>query len=250
MSQCWASQFGNCGPPTREHLVSQSLLRGKTVFHFRKGIGTVHESTIVSLGRLSASILCKVHNEELGRTADRAALQLLGALRALRKPMELRGSKLMRPPLAFRISGVDYGRWLCKTHCNLLVAGGLRPAVEYAQYAFMRPLSSPLRFLFSFRTGDTFRPVDPRLTKLSWRHYCDTSGALAGTQPCSDAFSMNLCGLEVLVIANARPVPSRGLHDRLGAIKAYTRLGDLTIEFDWKNEPDGARPWSAGVGCR
>src|SRR4051812_22347015 len=116
--RCWAEGIGGCGGRiTSEHLVSKSLFGNQI-----RVVGGLFSTAQIetSIGKLTANILCQDHNSELGRTADAAALRLFRYLKSSHRPMDLPGSRIMRSPVDHRMAGVNFGRWLCKTHCNLM----------------------------------------------------------------------------------------------------------------------------------
>jgi len=192
---CWAARLGGCGGPiSAEHVVTESLfgkrirVQGATRL-WLGGVGTVE----TSIRKLKANILCRDHNNELGRTADFAALRLLGHFRASHRPMDLPGACGPRPPVVRRASGVNFGRWLCKTHCNSMVVNRLTPDPNYARYAFLRPTSRPVHFFFAGALGENLRLADGRDPVVSWTRL------VADEDASFDAFSIALAGFETVV---------------------------------------------------
>lgn len=227
---CWAAPLGGCsGPITSEHLVSKALL-GKKAYH-RIGNDPMHGegSVYIKLGALSARILCKKHNGELGESADRAAKQLLDAFRAMRTPMSLRGARILRP-VTRQVSGVNYGRWLCKTHCDLMFAYGMTPDVAYVRYAFGRELPAPVHFYLPATVGQNLR-LGTHAPVVSWRRLVNTE------RPDLDAFSVTLSGYETLVCTIPYVWKGEPMIDRLGSIRMPTPVGEFRISFNWDGEP-------------
>lgn len=186
-----------------------------------------------SIRKLTANILCRDHNNELGRTADLAALRLFGHFKSSHKPMELPGSKIMRPPVDRRVSGANFGRWLCKTHCNFMIAQDMAPAPEYIRYAFLRPVPKPIFFFFAGALGDTLRLADGRDPVVSW------SQIVSDEQPDFDAFEISLAGFTTAV--STAPLRRNGtpMIDRIRVVEQPTSLGPFRIILDWNGEPRG-----------
>ncbi len=229
---CWAAPLGGCeGPITHEHLVSKALL-GKRPWHrigsdSNSGDGSVP----IRFGDLKAHILCDKHNRELGSTADWAALRLFACLRDSHQPMSLPGSRILRPPADRRVSGVNFGRWLCKTHCDLMVANGRLPDTAYAFYAFARPLPRPVHFYFTGREGQQLRLADDRYPRVSWRQLINDA------DPGADIFSISLAGFETMVSTKPYTMHGRQMVDRVRELQWRTDLGMFRIVFDWTGEP-------------
>ena len=228
---CWAAPLGECeGPITSEHLVSKTLL-GKKVFH-RIGNDPLHGdgSVYIKHGALTAHILCEKHNQELGGTADDAARQLLSAFRAMRTPMSLRGARILRP-VTRQISGVNYGRWLCKTHCDLMFAFGTTPHPAYVRYAFLRPLPNPVHFYLPAQVGQNLPLGNRNVPVVSWRRYTHDG------EPEFDAFSVALSGYATLVSVLPLRQNGESMIDRLGSIRMPIPVGEFRISFNWSGEP-------------
>jgi hypothetical protein len=230
--QCWAAHLGGCGGPiTVEHLVSKSLLGEKPWFRVGHGESHSGESAEFHLGQMKANILCKAHNEELGRTADWEANRLLAALRAFHHPTVLRGSHIHRKPIRRELSGVNYARWLCKTHCNIMIAHGKQPDPTYVCYSFLHPLPSPVHFYFPAAVGETRHFADARYAAVSWRQWLDDG------RPTLDLFSITFGGFETVVSTIPLRAMGRSLLDRLRRMVVPTPLGPFHIDFDWDGEP-------------
>jgi len=227
--KCWAENLGGCGGPiTAEHLASKSLF-GKRI-RIRGGlIGTPAVET--SIKKLTANILCQKHNNELGRTADAAALQLYRHLKASHQPLQLPGSRILRPPVDRRVSGVNYGRWLCKTHCNFMVAHGMAPDPAYVRYAFGRPPNKAIYFYFAGGLGDPLRLADGREPVVSW------SQLLSDDQPDLDAFLISLAGFPMAVATTPIRRNTSQMIDRILAVEWPTPLGLFRVVFDWTGDP-------------
>jgi hypothetical protein len=236
--KCWAASLGGCGGPvTREHLATGSLF-GKRIRVQGGFFGT--PPVEISIRKLAANILCRDHNNELGRTADAAALRLFRHFKASHDPMQLPGSRILRPPVDQRVSGVNFGRWLCKTHCNFMVANGMTPNTAYIRYAFSHPPGRPIYIYFAAGLGDALRLVDGRYPVVSW------SQLLSDDEPGFDGFSVKLAGFESMV--TIAPIRRNGqqMIDRIRALEWPTQLGSFRIVFDWAGEPPAIqdRTWS------
>ncbi len=226
--RCWADVLGEChGPITREHLFTEALfgprlrLESQSVPWLN---GTPFET---SVGRLKANVLCKSHNEELGRTADAAALRLLRALRQGARPMRLPGSRILRPPTRRTIRGIDLGRWLCKTHCNFMVVAGFAPSRDFIRYSFRRATERRIYFYFPMGLGDTLRFGDGRDPVVTYAQLLqdETVGY--------DGCRITLAGFP-MIASTARVLRNgREMIDRLRAFNQNTPLGPYTIHFDW-----------------
>jgi hypothetical protein len=226
---CWASALGGCGGPiTREHIVTESLF-GKRI----RVEGGLFEGMAVEMPikKLTANILCREHNNELGRTADMAALRLLRHLKDSLRPMELPGSRILRSPVDRRVSGTNFGRWLCKTHCNYMIIQGLPPHPAFIRYAFLRPLPCEVHFYFAGALGDNLRFGDGRDPVVGWR------GLISDDDPDFDGFLLSLSGLQMAV--STAPIRRNGkqMIDRIRGIERPTPLGEFRIVFDWSGEP-------------
>ncbi len=229
---CWAEPLGGCdGPITQEHLVSKSL-SGAGVLH-RIGNGPRDGGGPFDLrwGDLKARILCRKHNNELGGTADWAALRLFAHLKAINTPMSVPGSRILRPPFDRRVSGVSFGRWLCKTHCDIMFANGKLPDTAYAFYAFARPLPSPVHFYCTGLEGQQLRLADDRYPRVSWTQLINDA------DPGADIFSISLAGFETMVSTKPYTMHGRQMVDRVKVLQQPTALGMFRIVFDWTGEP-------------
>jgi hypothetical protein len=83
--------------------------------------------------------------------------------------MELPGSRVLRAPVDRQVSGVNFGRWLCKTHCNYMVAHGMTPDPAYPQYAFQKPTSKPIYIYLAAGVGEAMRLADGRDPVVGWK---------------------------------------------------------------------------------
>jgi len=221
--------LGGCGGPiTREHLATHALL-GPTV---RVQVGTQRTPAVeTSFKKLTANILCWDHNSELGRTADAVALRLYRHLKASHSPLKLPDSRILRPPVGRRVSGVNFGCWLCKTHCNYMIVLGMKPDPAYIRYAFLHPPGKPIYFYLAGGLGDTLRLADGRDPVVSWQQL------LSDDQPDFDGFLISLAGFPVAVAT--APIRRNGLQmiDRIRVVEWPTSLGLFRIVFDWSGEP-------------
>lgn len=231
-NQCWAATLGGCGGPiTIEHVVTKALFGKRVRVEGPTGGWLDTEAVEISIRKLTANILCRDHNNELGRTADRSALRLLGHFRASQRPMKLPGSRILRPPVDRRLSGVEFGRWLCKTHCNFMIVNGMTPDPAYVRYAFLHPIPKPVYFFLACALGDNLRFADGRDPVVSWSQLIDDE------QPGFDAFTISLSGFQTIV--STAPVQRNGkeMIDRIRVLEQQTVLGPFRIVFDWSGEP-------------
>jgi hypothetical protein len=221
--KCWAEGLGGCGGPiTREHLATESLF-GKRIRVHGGFLGTPPVET--SIRKLIANILCRDHNNELGRTADAAALRLFRHFKASQNPMELPGSRILRPPAERRVSGVNFGRWLCKTHCNYMIAHGMAPDQAYIRYAFLHPPEKPIHIYLAAGLGEPLRLADGRDPVVSWKQL------LSDDQPDFGGFSVSLAGFDTVV--STAPIRRNGqqMLDRVRVLEWPTPLGAFRIIF-------------------
>ncbi len=241
---CWGALLNECsGPITNEHLLTEALFKRHVII---KGIYAMPDGTCpewltkqgldMSIRSLKAGVLCDYHNRVLGKTADRAAIDLQKALTALSNPMQLPGSRILRAPISKAISGVDYARWLCKTHCNISAANGQVPRMSYVQYAFGKRPEENLHFYTPVQVGQNVRIGRGR---INYALYFDKD------DPGMRIFEITLCGLRTLVTpfpvdtkTTARLMHTDGsLMDRLVCIQQFTSLGWYRISLDWKDDP-------------
>jgi hypothetical protein len=227
--KCWAENIGGCGGPiTSEHLASKSLF-GKHIRIQGRLLGTPAIET--SIKKLTANILCQKHNSELGRTADAAALQLYRHLAASHRPLELPGSRILRPPVERRVPAVNFGRWLSKTHCNFMVAQGLTPDPPFVRYAFLHPPGKPVYFYFAGGLGEQLRLADGRDPVVSWRRL------VADDKREFDGFVISLAGFPTVVTTTPIHRNASRMIDRMRAVEWPTALGPFRIVFNWSGEP-------------
>jgi len=226
--KCWAASLGGCeGPITAEHLASKSLFSKR--IRIEGGlIGTPTRET--SIKKLTANILCQKHNNELGRTADAAALKLYRHLMASHQPMKAPGSRILKPPVERRVSGIDFGRWLCKTHCNFMVAQGMEPDETYVRYAFLQPTPKPVHFYLAAALGEPLRLADGRDPVVSWRQLvADEWGEFDGAV-------ISLAGFSTVVTTVPTHRNGSKMIDRIRAVEWPTPLGPFRIVFNWNGE--------------
>lgn len=117
MEKCWANSLGDCGRGlTREHLVSRCVFPDRLLtvsgLDFCK---TTHKQ--IHINKLTAKILCGVHNNRLGEEVDPVGGELFGALRlfAQRQIDQADFPKLKWVPIEYRIDSRKLERWLLKT---------------------------------------------------------------------------------------------------------------------------------------
>lgn len=229
---CWAAPLGGCdGPITPEHLVTRSLFGKRVVHRISNGPRDGGGPSEIRWGDLKAHILCQKHNSELGSTADWAALRLFAHLKAINNPMSLPGSRILRPPVDRRVSGVNFGRWLCKTHCDIMFASGKLPDAAYAFYAFARPLPRLVHFYYTGLEGQQLRLADDRYPRVSWTQLINDA------DPEADIFSISLAGFETMVSTKPYTMHGKQMVDRVKVLQQPTDLGMSRIVFGWTGEP-------------
>ena len=141
---------------------------------------------------------------------------------------------LFRSPVDRRVSGVNFGRWLCKTHCNYMVANGLEPDRDYIRYAFVRPVSKPIYFQLDAACGVSLKLASSEEPPITWAQYLTDDQSF-------DGFKISLAGFPSF--GSKVPINRNGqlMLDRISALVFPTPLGPFRIFFDWAGEPQGAR---------
>lgn len=241
---CWAAPLGGCsGPITKEHFFTEALFKKKItisgIYAMPNGAcpeWLTKQGLDMSIKNLTANILCEQHNRLLGKTADRAAIDLQNALMASLEPMKQPGSKIMRPPISRIVCGVHYAQWLCKTHCNIMAADGIVPNRDYVRYAFGFRTENRLHF---YTLAKVRQNMQIGRGRISYTVYVDAD------KPNVRIFEITLAGLRTLV--TTFPVDSKktarlmhsdaSLLDRLKCVEKPTPLGYYKIHFDWCDEP-------------
>jgi hypothetical protein len=243
-AKCWASFLGECsGPITEEHLFTEALFKDRVTI---KGNYTMPDGSCpewlteqgldMHIKKLSLNILCEKHNKDLGKTADRAAIDLQRALQFFNKPKPLKGSRIFRSPKSVKISGVNFARWLCKTHCNIMVANGSVPNRSYVQYAFGYRPDQILYFYTPTLVGQKL-PISKG--HVNYVVYVDCQN------PNIRIFKITLAGLNTLVTTFAIDVKKTAnlmkldasFLNRLKCIQQRTQLGWYRIHLNWDNDP-------------
>lgn len=243
-TKCWAAFLDECkGPITGEHLFTEALFKNRVTI---KGNYTMSNGSCpqwlteqgldIHIRQLKANILCNYHNKKLGEIADRVAIDLQKALLYFNKPKILKGSKIFRPPKSITISGVNFARWLCKTHCNLMAVNGIVPNRSYVQYAFGYVPGQTLYFYTPARVGQKL-PIGKG--NISYVLYNDCKN------PNIRIFKIMLAGLSTLVTTFAIDAKKTArlmnldasLLNRLRCIQQPTPLGWYKVFFDWSNDP-------------
>jgi hypothetical protein len=225
---CWAASIGGCGGGiNNEHIVSDGLFGKRIRVVASRPLAGHGKDAEVPVRGFKAPILCTDHNRQLGSTADWAAIRLWKHLQAMHDPMQLPGSRVKRAPADRRVSGTSLGRWLCKTHCNCMIALDRTPDAVFVEYAFLRPLSSPLHFYFRGELGETLQIADDRLPRVGW-----TDLKMSDSRPLT-AFQIQLGGFCIMVSVQ----PFADAVDRIRELALRTPLGPFRIIFDWSGEP-------------
>jgi hypothetical protein len=159
MSDCWARSIGGCGGGmTGEHIFSRGVVPGSEGDHRRRP-WLPKDSLTIGIESAVANILCADHNHQLGAEVDHVAKGLREAIaESVRNrpasigsatPWITTGGGVLTPRPQLRVSGKAYARWLCKTHCNVMVTAGHTPAVDYVRYAFDKTPRAHLYFYFA-----------------------------------------------------------------------------------------------------
>lgn len=242
--RCWAAPIGDCGGKiTKEHLFTNSLFRGQVELiaeNIKRSDSTpawLKSGKIdIASHKLHANILCETHNRILGRGPDRTAKQLMKALVQTSKPMKLPGSKICRRPVLKKISGVAFGQWLCKIHCNMLAATGLAPDSDFVFYAFGKNTRKRIFFYFRTEVGCELKIRRGHVQYIQFVEKVD---------PTVNIFQITLSGIEVLVstipvdniMIGNQEIAKMEWMDRLRVIQQPTDLGMYKIILDWSNEP-------------
>jgi hypothetical protein len=229
---CWAAVLGTCGGgPSGEHVITDGLVGKRVQLSGHLSPWLEADFVEVPAHRLKANILCADHNRFLGKHADRPAIRFQRALRRSHDPMRLRGSAILRPPAPFDVSGTGLAKWLCKTHCNLMVVRGMAPDPDYVRYAFGQTTDKKLYFYAAQQTGESVKFTNPAEPVV---HH----GRLhLREMPEFDAFVIGLSGFEWAV----GPVPlartTGPMLDRPRGLHWPTPLGPYRINLAWDNEP-------------
>lgn len=235
--RCWAASLGECeGPITNEHLVTEALFANRVRVEGAGAPWLPASAFDVSIRKLRANILCKKHNGELGRTADAAVLRLFRALLNVEHPLKLRGSHILRPPTRRVIKGVHLARWLCKTHCNFMVAAAQTPNADYVRYAFGKPTRRHLCFYIAAALGDHLRFADSRDPVVRYQQLLQPE-----TEE-YDGFLISIGGLPIIGSNVGVARNGRAMIDRVRQLLQPTPLGQYAIEFDWSGEPEWMPP--------
>jgi len=243
-TKCWAAFLDECkGPVTGEHLFTEALFKNRVTI---KGNYTMPDGSCpqwlteqgldMHIRKLKANILCDYHNKQLGETADRAAIDLQKALLLFNKPQILKGSKIFRPSVPITISGVNFARWLCKTHCNLMAVNGIVPNRGYVQYAFGYTPEQTLYFYTPACIGQKL-PIGEGHINYVLYNDCD--------DPNIRIFKIMLAGLSTLVTTFAIDIKKTAklmdleasLLNRIKCLQQRTPLGWFRIILDWSGDP-------------
>lgn len=236
---CWAENLGECsGKITGEHIFTEKLFKGKVEYKTERILNNEitpnwlkQSSFNISIHKCQSNILCEKHNKILGKYADRAALNLSRALLYLHDPMRLPGSKICRPPIQKKIMGDFFGQWLCKTHCNILAAQGIKPGDDYINFSFGKNTKRRIFFYFPFRVGLTMKIEEGHITYINYFNKSDI------------IFIIILSGLRILVstipiqniiIADCK-INKDDWMDRIACIQKNTPLGLYKINIEWKD---------------
>jgi len=236
---CWARITGGCSSKmSKEHVFTKSLFDKRVQV---KALNVPLTDTTprwlrsqqfdIPIRNCYANILCEAHNNILGRGPDRAAKQVMRAMLRFREPLKYPGSDILRPPKPVQICGVTYGQWLCKTHCNIMAAAGVKPEDIFVFYAFGRHIERKLYFYMPAHVR-----LSPSIAKghVHYEQFCDTAGATV-------AFTIALAGLTTLVSTIAIDELAREIVEfsminwieRISYIQMRTALGTYEILFNW-----------------
>ncbi len=225
--KCWANVLGGCnGKITGEHIITEALF-SETSIHV-DGASWL-SGTKMEIGRsaFTSNILCEAHNGKLSQV-DHEVVRLRDALNSFGNPMRRAGSKILQPPLQIHVSGVLFGRWLCKTHCNMTTLTGTTPKMSYIQYAFGERPNERIYFYFPAEKGNQLR--------LGSEHYTYFIPPEGNIGPAYD-FGLIFSGILIIVTTFQILEPGITLIDRLGCLQRRTELGFYKVIFDWSSEP-------------
>jgi len=235
--KCWAECLGNCnGPITNEHLFTKALFKERItirgIYEMQNGTRPqwlTEKGLEINILNLTANILCKF------KTADKAAIEVQKALVSFNDPMRRKGSMILQQPINRTISGVDFAKWLCKTHCNIMAVNNMIPDISYVQYAFGY---TPDKYLYFYCSAQVSHALLIRSGHINYTNYVDINN------PQTLIFSISLAGLRILVTSfplhiqkTAKLMNISSLIDRIRCLEQFTPLGVYRIYLDWSNDP-------------
>ena len=189
MKRCWAHILGGCSAKmSKEHYLGRKLLTKVRA----TGLHPDLEGRDVPASALSAHILCKRHNEELGE-ADQEAINLRASLlRWFDRQEDVTQGQGFWTPTHIDVNARLFSRWLCKLHCNYQTLGGKTPDELFVRYAFGQQRADEPRFYLRASLGD-------RLAYHSRIFYSSYSFASSEPSDCC-LFHVFFMGLHFLVL--------------------------------------------------
>jgi hypothetical protein len=243
---CYARSLGGCSTKiSLEHYVSEGILK---LIDQRFGVQseTVDGTNLVSLkpcvkkkltiGRLTAPILCETHNSRLA-PFDTEGLAMFAAM----DKMNEYGLNPQLPAPTARIDGDRFERWMLKTLCGCLYSGNIRlpegvsnkgicPSAELLDILF-NGASFPDRLGLHYIYGDPGELIEADPMILKYGPLLETEGdVVTGLQVWFFGFRF------ILLTERLRPgvftVFDQGDHRPAGLDLAGT---NACIQFDWKN---------------
>jgi hypothetical protein len=125
--ECWAKALGNCGGGmSREHAMSKCVYPEQTVFvsgfdFCKSGPKEIH------INSLTAKILCRNHNSQLGEQVDSAGGELFNAIREFTKRRQDQSDfpKLKWLPIQYKLNARLLERWFLKVMLGIAFRGKL-----------------------------------------------------------------------------------------------------------------------------
>lgn len=213
---------------TGEHIFSRGVVPGPKVT-IEGAPWLPKDSLTIGIESAVANILCGDHNHQLGAEVDHVAKGLREAIAesVRNRPASIgsatawitTGGGVLTPRPQLRVSGKAYARWLCKTHCNVMVTAGHTPALDYVRDAFDKTPRAHLYFYYPHVLGETV-PFTDR-AHATYMNFHDEG----------EPFAIDICGFWTLVAM--KPVLGDGFVDRVREINFAT----LQLLFDWRDDP-------------
>lgn len=171
--KCWAKSLGDCGGGiTREHPLSRCVYPDQEIvvsgFDFCKS-----ESIKLHINSLTAKILCKNHNERLGKEVDQTGGHLFEVIRAFtkRRNQQAEFPNLSWQPIEYRIDVKKLERWFLKVMLGIGFGHNLVIGSEPIECGEVSPLLARIAFglddfpagqglYIAFRDKETFQLED------------------------------------------------------------------------------------------
>jgi hypothetical protein len=164
MKQCWAHSIGGCGGLSREHIVSDAILRETVTV---QGFPWCKEKpTKIPSASFKSWILCDRHNNALSPADSEIKNFVFSFKTYFQNSMAYDANPLQfaRLPIRYCISGTLLERWFCKTLVNVatLVSSDAEIRTESVlPFLFQdRRFSRPYGLNFAVRTGQVIQSQD------------------------------------------------------------------------------------------